>query len=444
MFIKLSDNAIFRKTAEHEGILINMVTREKVTVNETGFFFLSYVDDTLQDSEEIVTKLSQQISDVSTDIIRNDFMEFMTALKMENMVEMDENKDNMTYYPLKHLHIEITMECNERCIHCYLPNKLKSKGDQLSFSDFCKIVDEFVTLGGDDITLSGGEPLKHPDFIKMLDYCNSKNLVINILSNLTLMNDELIAKLRDYNIGTIQTSIYSLKPAIHDSITLKKDSLTKTITALEKLYKNGFTLQIACPVFAENFGETESLIKYAQKKDILLKINGMLLPQIDGNTDFKTKSTLNQNQKQMLLRSLLENKNQYTNEQLSRCSTKSNDLCKNPALYLEQPVCSAGIDNCSISSTGQVYPCTEWTGFKIGDINLNSLKEIWERSEQLKQLRAINKRKNYKKCLSCEALDYCKVCLMLNQAENCGEILRISKNTCNEAFMTKDVLEKTR
>ena len=29
MFIKLSDNAIFRKTAEHEGILINMVTREK-------------------------------------------------------------------------------------------------------------------------------------------------------------------------------------------------------------------------------------------------------------------------------------------------------------------------------------------------------------------------------------------------------------------------------
>ena len=170
----------------------------------------------------------------------------------------------------------------------------------------------------------------------------------------------------------------------------------------------------------------------------------MLLPQIDGNTDFKTKSTLNQNQKQMLLRSLLENKNQYTNEQLSRCSTKSHDLCKNPALYLEQPVCSAGIDNCSISSTGQVYPCTEWTGFKIGDINLNSLKEIWERSEQLKQLRAINKRKNYKKCLSCEALDYCKVCLMLNQAENCGEILRISKNTCNEAFMTKDVLEKTR
>ena len=29
--------------------------------------------------------------------------------------------------------------------------------------------------------------------------------------------------------------------------------------------------------------------KYAKEKDILLKINGMLLPQIDGNTDFKTK-----------------------------------------------------------------------------------------------------------------------------------------------------------
>lgn len=444
MFVKLSDNTVFRKTAEHEGILINIVTREKVTVNDTGLFFLSYIDDTLQDSEEIVTKLSLQISDVSTDIIRNDFMEFMTALKKENMVEMDENKENMSYYPLKHLHIEITMECNERCIHCYLPNKLKSKGDQLSFSDFCKIVDEFVTLGGEDITLSGGEPLKHPDFIKMLDYCNSKNLIINILSNLTLMNDELIDKLGDYNIGTIQSSVYSLKPTIHDSITLQKDSLTKTMIAVEKLYKKGFTLQIACPVFTENFGKTESLIKYAKEKNILLKINGILLPQIDGSTEFKTKSTLSLNQKQVLLSSLLDYKNRYTKEQLTQCSTKSNDLCKNPALFLEQPVCSAGIDSCSVSATGQVYPCTEWTAFKIGDINFNSLKDIWEQSEQLKQLRAINKRKNFKKCLSCEALDYCKMCLMLNQAENGGEILQISKNTCNEAFMTRDVLEKSR
>ena len=29
MSIKLSDNAIFRKTAEHEGNIINMVTRRK-------------------------------------------------------------------------------------------------------------------------------------------------------------------------------------------------------------------------------------------------------------------------------------------------------------------------------------------------------------------------------------------------------------------------------
>ena len=442
MFIRLSDNAVLRKTADKEGILINILTREKVTVNETGLFFLSYIDGTLQDSEAIVTELSQEIVDVSTDIIRNDFMEFMTALKKENMVEMDENKENMSYSPLKHLHIEITMECNERCIHCYLPNKLKSKAEQLSFVHFCEIVDEFVALGGEDITLSGGEPLTHPDFIKMLEYCNSKNLKSNILSNLTLMNDELIEALKNCNIGTIQTSIYSLKQAIHDRITLRKDSLTKTMIAVEKLYKHGFSLQIACPVFAENFGETESLIKYAKEKGILLRINGMLLPQIDGNTDFKAKSNLSLNQKQLLLRSLLEHKNQYTNEQLLQCSTKSNDLYENPALFLEQPICSAGIDSCSISATGQVYPCTEWTAFKIGDLHIDSLKDIWEKSEQLKQLRAINKRKNYKKCLSCEALDFCKMCLMLNQAENDGEILLICQNTCDEAFMTREELLK--
>lgn len=442
MFIRLSDNAIFRKTAENEGILINMITREKVTVNETGLFFLSHIDDTLQDTEEIVTKLSQEIEGVSVDNIRNDFMEFMGALKEEYMIEMDENKENMTYHPLKHLHIEITMKCNERCIHCYLPNKLKTQGEQMSYIHFCELVDDFVALGGEDITLSGGEPLAHPDFLKMLVYCNSKNVTINILSNLTLMNDELINRLRSYNIGTIQTSIYSLKPAIHDKITLMRDSLTKTMTAVEKLYREGFSLQIACPVFAENFGETESLVQYAKAKGIRLKINAMLLPQIDGNAEFKKKCSLTIEQRRLLLHSLLENKDQYTHEQLMLCSTKSNDLCANPALFLEQPVCSAGIDNCSISTAGLVFPCPEWTAFEIGNTNLDSLRDIWKQSEALKQFRAINKRKNFKKCLSCEALDYCKMCLMLNQAENDGEILRMSKNTCDTAFMTRDILEK--
>ena len=64
--------------------------------------------------------------------------------------------------------------------------------------------------------------------------------------------------------------------------------------------------------------------------------------------------------------------------------------------------CSAGINNLGISSNGVVYPCI-FLREKIGDLNVDSLQDIWINNEILKKLR----NRDIGKCGKCQ---YSRIC----------------------------------
>ena len=88
---------------------------------------------------------------------------------------------------LTNLHIEITSKCNERCVHCYIPheNKYHSMGSDL----FYDILEQRREMNLLHLTISGGEPMLHRNFIDFLRKCNEYNFSVNVLSNLTMLND---------------------------------------------------------------------------------------------------------------------------------------------------------------------------------------------------------------------------------------------------------------
>ena len=46
---------------------------------------------------------------------------------------------------------------------------------------------------------------------------------VNVLSNLTLLNDEMVAEMKLNPLLSVQTSVYSMIPDIHDGITHKNE-----------------------------------------------------------------------------------------------------------------------------------------------------------------------------------------------------------------------------
>lgn len=441
MFVKLLETTIIR---EHDdgSLILNSDTGESLYVNRTGLLFLKVLDGTIQDTEHILQLLSKLFDDAPISEFSNDFYDFLDQMAQKGIVRVGKIKEDVDKYRLSSMLVELTMQCNERCIHCYIPNSVKSKATTMPFDIFSKLVDEFVDLGGENVTLSGGEPLMHKDIIQILDYCQKKGLTINLFSNLLLLTEHHLDILSQNKVGVIQTSVYSLNPTIHNSITLRKGSLEKTLESIDRLLDANINVQISCPVFQKNRDSIIDIIDYAQRKGISLRMNAALLPQSDGNDSFANSNALTTDEWRCLLYKMAEYAPKYVRSNIVEHNKLCAELYLTPKEFLSSRICDAGISSCSVSPSGDVFPCTEWHSYLLGNICESSLSDIWYKSPSVRLIRQINQQKNFRQCLGCDALDYCKRCFAYYEHANNGELLRTNKNNCKDAFAIRELFEK--
>ncbi|MDE6416370.1 MAG: radical SAM protein [Duncaniella sp.] len=366
-------------------------------------------------------------------------MEFYTTLAQEGFVVLADNFQDDCEFPLIGLHIEITFACNERCIHCYLPNAEKDTGVFMSPDLFYKLIDEFCELGGTQVTVSGGEPLLHPNFKDFVKYCNDKGLTLSIFSNLLLCDDSMADYLKSVKIDTVQTSVYSLDPHTHDAVTNVTGSLARTLSAIDRLKSSGINISISCPIMSINESGAEQIILYAQKNKFSLRLDPMIVAKSDGDTGFVANGRLSIEQHRNFLKRLMNFDRDYVKENLLEIDFNSeNKLINNTEAYLNGNICSAGVDHLCFSSKGYAYPCAGWESFRVGNINTERLSEIWFKSPELKRVRDANKRSKHLDCLVCPTLRYCKRCLMQNALE--GSFGKFNKRCCDDARIRCDVL----
>ena len=441
MFVRKLETTIVR-TVTGGGLVINTDTGVSLTVNSTGLLFLRKISNRAQEVGVIVQELCNYFEDIEIHELEKDFIDFIKLMADNQVVAIYEKQEDGDKYTLRTLHVDITRECNERCVHCYIPNSIKNKADSMSFGLFCRIVDEFVELGGEEIIISGGEPLIYPSVDLMINYCDKKGLDIALLSNLISLNTELLDLFKSTNVKFIQTSVYSLRHSIHDGITKRKGSLQKTLSAIELLLKEGVEVHISCPIMQQNMKDIESVIEFAKIKHIRLRAASLLLPKTDGDDSFLKNYSLRLEQQKRVICRMMDVDKKYAEENLLEINQNSCDLCDNPIYFLKSSLCTAGINSCAISPTGDVYPCPEWESFNLGNVNKQSLSNIWYDSPSLHVFRQINCQENFKKCLECDALDYCKRCLKFNEIPNKGELLRINKQNCDYAWMVKSLVEE--
>lgn len=440
MWVRKLDSTIVREI-DDGGLVINTETGYSCTVNETGLLFMKAIDERVQDMYVIAQYLHNSFEGLEVETLSNDLRDFFTDMAESTFVAVADRKEDLEDNALLSLHIDVTSECNERCIHCYIPNGTKKQCKRISLSMFRLLVDDFVELGGKYIVLSGGEPFMHPDIMEMLHYCGKKNLEISIFRNLTLLTDSQIEMMKSSHVSLVQVSVYSMNPKVHDTITKKKGSLVKTLSAIEKLKEEGLSVQVACPVMLQNKDEVAGIIRYVKKKGIGLRTNSIILPTTDGDDSFIKTYSLTLEQKKNMLNDMIEVDSVFTKEVLLEKNDNSVELCCNPKGFLNSNLCEAGVNSCSVSVDGYVCPCPKWQSYHLGNIYQQRLSEIWYNNPMLSLVRRINKQKNFPECLNCGAIDYCKRCLKLNEQTSESGLLRFSEENCKYAWMVKDLME---
>lgn len=480
MLVRQSKNTFIRCT-ERYGYITNQLTYHDRVYNSTGSDYLNVLSREPQDVENLIDKLLELYEDASRDELAKDFIGFVNSLALDNFVvigesieELDskdlsftysmQNPKTMTFFhnqetcekvsentqdffleevqgrPLiSGLQFELSSRCNERCIHCYIPNEKKKAGFDMPTKKVLSVIDEFAAMGGLHVTLSGGEALLHKDIAEICRYSRSKDLEITILSNLINLKQCDVDVFKETNVSLVQTSLYSMEPEIHDYITTVKGSFAKTKAAIELLVKNDIPVQISCPVMKANQYGYVDVLNYAKSLKIKAQTDYIMMARADLSVE-NLANRMSIEETEVFLRGLIEADTDYKEKTLEQPPVS--DFIKfDIERFKKQPVCGVGYDNCCITANGDVYPCAGWQAYVLGNVYRQSLAEIWEKSEKLVALRKITQ-ESFPQCLECKARDYCAMCLVRNYNESGGDMLKLNKHFCEVAFLTKKIVEE--
>jgi radical SAM protein with 4Fe4S-binding SPASM domain len=148
---------------------------------------------------------------------------------------------------MKDIALEITDLCNEKCLHCYHPEH-KKKGYIKDLDKIDQMFAEFGELGFLYLTLTGGEPLLHPQFKEICKLAQKNRYLISIKTNGTLIDDDMVQFFKDLKPKTVEFSVYSADPKEHDYITQIPGSFEKTMEGIKKLKNGGVKCSVMTPV----------------------------------------------------------------------------------------------------------------------------------------------------------------------------------------------------
>lgn len=472
MLLKLSKNAFVRQYGDFTYI------RERVTsydeMFEGGEVFMRGITRLPREKSEILKEICSAYIDADNEEIARDFDEFLAPLIASKVVlagktveELEASevsfsydvadpkttedtrrltKEEADFLPQKvlgeyfeahptlfRLQMDITQACTERCIHCYIP---EYKPLFLPFDKICEVIDEFREMGGLDLTLSGGECMLHPDFERIVRYARSKDLIVCILSNLTLCDDKKIALLKECEVP-VQVSLYSMNPEIHDSITKRKGSWQETMTAIRKLRENHIPCLISCPTMKQNYEGYLQVIEFARSLKMHAQTDFIIMGQMNGDTSNVTNCRLDLVQTRHLLEDIVFRAVPMNSEYFN--PMKKNDMLS-PEEWMANKICGAGIDSMCLDADGHYYPCPAFGGYDLGNCYSQSLKDVWENSPAIQKLRSV-RGKDFPKCASCKDRDYCSVCMCRNFNEG-NDIFTPAEHFCKVAEINHQVVDE--
>ncbi|MCL1935335.1 MAG: radical SAM protein [Defluviitaleaceae bacterium] len=157
------------------------------------------------------------------------------------------------------VNVYITNDCVLECSHCFIVNRC-STPNYLELEKFKEIVNICSKNKVFLFSISGGEPLLHPDFFDMIKYVRKNNMLPFIgISGINISNTQ-IEMLADCNIGCVQVSLDGIDEKTN-AIYRKKLIFKETLENIIKMQTKGIRVSIATCICNENYYLLEKLLE---------------------------------------------------------------------------------------------------------------------------------------------------------------------------------------
>lgn len=103
---------------------------------------------------------------------------------------------------------QVTNECDLACLHCIEESGPgKAFRDELTETQIFRFLEQVTAEEVPYMSLSGGEPTRHPLFLRMVDYLCGRKTQLKIETNAHSLNGQSCAELRDLGVKAVQVSL---------------------------------------------------------------------------------------------------------------------------------------------------------------------------------------------------------------------------------------------
>jgi AdoMet-dependent heme synthase len=283
--------------------------------------------------------------------------------------------DNVLFSAL----VELTYRCNLDCFFCY--NDLSLKGKPMRLSDYGRLFEELASLSCLHLTLTGGEPLSHPEFFPIAARARELGFATRIKSNGHALRGETARRLKmEIDPFVVEVSLHGARPETHDRQTRVRGSFDRLVENLEEMKAIGLRFKINSTLTRWNESEIGEMFALAERLDAPITVDPELTPRDDGDrTPLQIAATHEG------LRRLHEARSR-------RGGSGTGDVIRQgdaelPALDSRKH-CGAGSSGIAVDPYGNVYPCVQWRR-PVGNLHESSLREIWRGNGKLDEIRRL-------------------------------------------------------
>lgn len=267
--------------------------------------------------------------------------------------------------------------CNQRCLHCYAAGQDFAETRELTTRQWKTVIDKCRNSSIPQLTFTGGEPTMREDIVELIAY--SRWFVTRLNTNGVLLTKELAKKLYDAELDSVQVTLYSHRPEVHNAL-VGADNFNKTIEGIKNALEAGINLSVNTPLCSANT-DYDDMLKFLHEMGVeYVTCSGLI---VTGNaTSSGSRETQLSNDE---IYEVVKKASRYAffnDMEMDFTSPGWIEPEKLSELGIIAPSCGACLSNMAIAPDGNVMPCQSWLSDRsLGNILTSRWKNIWESSE---------------------------------------------------------------
>ena len=274
--------------------------------------------------------------------------------------------------------------CNQKCLHCYAAGQPLSDTPELTTAQWKEILAKLRAANVPQVTFTGGEPTLRADLVELVDA--AQWFVTRLNTNGRLLTPELCRRLYEASLDSVQVTLYSHDPAIHNAL-VGAEGFDDTVTGIKNAVAAGLSVSVNTPLCSLNT-DYAAAVRFVNGLGVRYVTCSGLIPSGSAEGAESRATRLTEEQLTDVLRRAVTAAEELGMEMdFTSPGWLKEETLRSLGLTLV-PSCGACLSNMAIAPDGGVIPCQSWLSSQpLGNMLTDDWDKIWQ-SQRCAAIRA--------------------------------------------------------